>query len=294
MATDTRNLPAFLADDATFRTWGSGVAAQIAAMGLVQTGDTGQINWTTVTRPAINTSAGYEVWRFNDALQSTKPVFIRLDYGIAGVADRPRIIARVGTATDGAGTLTGQFGGAVTSLPTASKTAGVLLPSLCAGSASRLNLFTHVDPAGSASTYGIMIFVERTKTSAGVNTGDGIATWIASPNTMLYQAIPFSGSIPASSSNLPAVPLGAPTGAISSVGASVGFSPSVVCLGKTLFASWASYVSADIPKLVPISLDHLGAVHTMMPLGDAALFAANPTFVQNPGSAVHSLALLWE
>jgi hypothetical protein len=41
-------------------------------------------------------------------------------------------------------------------------------------------------------------------------------------------------------------------------------------------------------------LDHLGAVHTMMPLGDAALFAANPTFVQNPGSAVHSLALLWE
>src|SRR3954454_12687471 len=101
MPTDIRNLPAFISDDATFRTWGSGVAAQIAAMGLVQTSDTGQINWTTVTRLAINTSAGYEVWRFNDALQSTKPVFIRLDYGIAGVADRPRIIARVGTATDG-------------------------------------------------------------------------------------------------------------------------------------------------------------------------------------------------
>jgi hypothetical protein len=35
--------------------WGSGIAAQIAAMGLVQTSDTGQINWATVTRPAINT-----------------------------------------------------------------------------------------------------------------------------------------------------------------------------------------------------------------------------------------------
>jgi hypothetical protein len=81
MAIDIRNLPAFLADDATFRAWGSGIAAQIAAMGLVQTSDTGQINWVTVARPALNTIAGYEIWRFNDALQATKPVFIRIDYG---------------------------------------------------------------------------------------------------------------------------------------------------------------------------------------------------------------------
>src|SRR4051812_38221933 len=100
MAKDQRNLQAFLADDATFRAWGSGIAAQIAAMGLVQTSDTGQINWTTVTRPGINVLAGYEMWRFADSLQATKPVFIRLDYGIAPVAnDRPRIVARVGTAT---------------------------------------------------------------------------------------------------------------------------------------------------------------------------------------------------
>jgi hypothetical protein len=44
-----------------------GIAAQIAAMGLVQTSDTGQINWVTVARPALNTIAGYEIWRFNDA-----------------------------------------------------------------------------------------------------------------------------------------------------------------------------------------------------------------------------------
>jgi hypothetical protein len=81
MPTDIRNLPAFISDDATFRVWGSGLAAQIAAMGLVQTSDTGQINWATVTRPAIGALAGYEMWRFNDALQATKPVFIRLDYG---------------------------------------------------------------------------------------------------------------------------------------------------------------------------------------------------------------------
>lgn len=294
MATDSRNLPAFLSDDATFRTWGSGVAAQIAAMGLVQTSDTGQINWVTVTRPAINTSAGYEMWRFNDALQATKPVFVRLDYGIAAVADRPRIIARVGTATDGAGTLTGQVGGAVTVLPTGSKTAGAVLSSLCAGSTSRLNLFTHVDPAGSATVFGMMIFVERTKTGAGVNTGDGIVTWFASPNGLLYQAIPFTGTIPTQVSNNPAIAMSVAAGAVSNVGASVAFSPTIICLGKALFASWVAYVTADIPKLVPISLDHLGAVHTMMPLGDTAAFSANPPFAQNVGTTVHSLALLWE
>jgi hypothetical protein len=208
MTIDIRNLPAFLADDATFRAWGSGIAAQIAAMGLVQTSDTGQINWATVARPAVNTIAGYEIWRFNDALQATKPVFIRLDYGTYTPVDRPRLITRVATATDGAGTLTGQVGTQITMVPLSSKSAGNVLPSLCSGSSSRLSLFTHVDPAGSGGSYGMMIFVERPKTSAGVNTGDGIATWMASPNGISYQAIPFAGTIPAGVTTLPAVPLG--------------------------------------------------------------------------------------
>jgi hypothetical protein len=294
MAIDIRNLPAFLADDATFRAWGSGIAAQIAAMGLVQTSDTGQINWVTVARPALNTIAGYEIWRFNDALQATKPVFIRIDYGTSSPVDRPRLLARVATATDGAGTLTGQVGSASgIMLPLSSKSAGNVLPSFCSGSSSRLSLFTHVEPAGSGQSYGMMFFVERPKTNAGVNTGDGIATWIASPNTLVYQAIPFSGTIPAIYSTLPAVPLGTPAGAVSSVGPSVAFSPSIICLGKLGFASWASYVSADIPKLATISLDHLGAVRTMMPLGDTTAFTGTPPFAQNQGTT-HSLAMLWE
>src|SRR3954452_19330861 len=113
MAKDIRNILAGANNDAEFRTWGSAIGPQIAAMGLVQTADTGQINWATVLRPGLNTSAGYEIWRFADALQATKPVFIRIEYGIAAVTDRMRIIARVGTATDGAGTLTGQVGNAI-------------------------------------------------------------------------------------------------------------------------------------------------------------------------------------
>lgn len=290
MAKDQRNLLAFLGTDADFRAWGSGIAAQIAAMGLVQTTDTGQINWATVARPAINTSAGYEVWRFADALQATKPVFIRLDYGISAVADRPRLIVRVGTGTDGAGTLTGQVGTAVTLQTSgASKTAGVVLPSLCSGSTSRLNLLTDADFA--SANFAFLICVERTKTNLGVDTGDGIATFFYSVPVQQFQAIPFSGAVPAGTANNPAISLASTQGAISNIGPNVALSPTIVCLGKACFASWAAYISADIPKLGLIGVDHLGAVRTMIPLGDILTVGAQ--YVQG-GTSGHSIAMLWE
>jgi hypothetical protein len=297
MPTDIRNLPAFISDDATFRVWGSGLAAQIAAMGLVQTSDTGQINWATVTRPAIGALAGYEMWRFNDALQATKPVFIRLDYRISsGSVDRPALQPRVGTATDGAGTLTGQVGALFSPLLSgSSKSAGVVLPSFCSGSSSRLTLFTYVDLAGGNGTWGWMLWVERTKTDLGVTTGDGLVTWVASPNQVNFQAFPFAGAIPATYGRNPAISLASGLNQVSSVGPNVAFSPTIVSLGKPLFASWVAYMAADIPKLVPISIDHLGAVRTMMPLGDTAWVASVTDAPAVQGVVTgHSFAMLWE
>lgn len=93
--------------DATFREWGSDFALKLAAVGLVQTSDTAQINWTTVTRPGSATNAGFEIWRFNDSLQGTAPVFIRIDYGTHTATTAPRMQFTVGTGTNGSGTLTG-------------------------------------------------------------------------------------------------------------------------------------------------------------------------------------------
>lgn len=93
--------------DATFREWGAELATKLDAAGLVQTSDTGQINWTTVTRPGTSTAAGYEIRRFNDSLQATAPIFLRVEYGTGSSATAPRIRVTVGTGTNGAGTLTG-------------------------------------------------------------------------------------------------------------------------------------------------------------------------------------------
>ena len=95
-----------MTSDATFRAWGSAVSANLATVGLIQTADTGQIDWATVTVGGTGVIDGYEIWRFNDALQATAPVFLKLGYGTAG-AGIPDIQLQVGTGSNGSGTLTG-------------------------------------------------------------------------------------------------------------------------------------------------------------------------------------------
>ena len=96
MATDVRNIPAYIDNDADFRLWGGGISAQLAAVGMVQTSDTGQANWAT----AVGADSPYEVWRFNDALQATKPIFFRLRYQSAGAGVLAIWVGRVLTARE--------------------------------------------------------------------------------------------------------------------------------------------------------------------------------------------------
>lgn len=96
------------ASDGEFRAWGKAVSDAIQLGGIAKTTDTGQIDWETVSKPAaINTSQGYEIYRFADSLQSTAPVFFRLDYGSGSSAGYASLWLTVGTGSDGNGTITG-------------------------------------------------------------------------------------------------------------------------------------------------------------------------------------------
>lgn len=112
--------------DAGFRAWGSEFAAKLAAVGLVQTADTGQINWTTVTRAGTNSDAGYEIWTFNDTQQGTAPIYIRFDYGTASTTSMPRIRATIGTGSNGSGTITGTAKTAANAMTTATAPASTV------------------------------------------------------------------------------------------------------------------------------------------------------------------------
>lgn len=90
-------------NDATFRAWGAEFDAKLTVLGLVQTADTGQINWVTVTRPATSTAGGYTVWRFPDS-----SLYLKFEYGTGTGATTPQMWVTVGTGSNGAGTITGQ------------------------------------------------------------------------------------------------------------------------------------------------------------------------------------------
>jgi hypothetical protein len=95
--------------DAVFREWGLEFSTKLGLVGLVQTADTGQINWTTVVRAGANADAGYEIWRMNDTEQTPYPIFFKITYGTANGVSAPRIRFQVGRGSDGAGALTGTF-----------------------------------------------------------------------------------------------------------------------------------------------------------------------------------------
>jgi hypothetical protein len=92
--------------DAAFRTWGLELNTKFSAVGMVQTADTGQINWTTVTRAAvINTAAGYEIWKL-----SSGNLYFKIEYGTGNTQPTiPSLWLTTGTGSNGSGTLTGQL-----------------------------------------------------------------------------------------------------------------------------------------------------------------------------------------
>lgn len=116
MTTASTNVVIDQTSDAAFRTWIQEILTNlITNCGLTQASDTGQITSSmgppvvnvATTRPAANTSAGYVILNFNDTLQGSAPIFIKLEFGSASVNTSPQMWITVGTATNGAGTLSG-------------------------------------------------------------------------------------------------------------------------------------------------------------------------------------------
>lgn len=102
--------------NATFQAWVTEVVNAIfTTLGVTQTADTGQINPATVTAPvATNTSQGYVIGRFNDALQATSPIFFKLEFGSGSAIGNPQMWLTVGSSSNGSGTIGSSGGGAVT------------------------------------------------------------------------------------------------------------------------------------------------------------------------------------
>lgn len=95
------------ASTAAFQAWILELHTALVTAGWEQTADTGQINWSSPPAiPAVGAAAGFEVFRMNDSLRTTAPIFIKLEYGThSGNAEAPDMWFTVGGATNGAGVI---------------------------------------------------------------------------------------------------------------------------------------------------------------------------------------------
>lgn len=191
MATKTNStIDGNLGSDAEFRAHAQFIH-DVLNLGWVQTADTGQIDLSTATKSgSANTASGYEIWRMDDTLQSTKPVYLKIEYGTSSLATAFSVWITLGTGTDGAGTLSGVVQtriqvGAVSALSAAGVSYG-------AADDAWVTVCTN-----STSAAALWFSIERTKDNTGADTGTGlILAYGSATSGHASRYLPFSGSAP--------------------------------------------------------------------------------------------------
>lgn len=159
-------------NDAGFQAWTTELFNAFIAAGLVQTADTGQLAVpVAVPRPNNGVFAGYWIFRFNDTLQATSPIFIKIEPGRGNNGHSTRARAQIGTGSDGAGGITGSVGwvyfiSETTSTPSASPAPTYLNHDE--------GFFGLIYKAGGVSSGAGFLAVCRTTDDAGAPTGSGV------------------------------------------------------------------------------------------------------------------------
>jgi hypothetical protein len=175
MATRIGQVPCSNNTDANFRLWINEFNNAVLAMGWTATTDTGQINFSTVTRPtAINIYQGYAVYQMADSLQSSCAVFMRVDFGTQnGSTDLPSIKVQVCIgSTNGSGTLTGNLSTQVITGASGVSTNTSLLNVYTSGSSSRLS--SQFWSTFGGGNLGWTLIVERDRNTSGAETSLGV------------------------------------------------------------------------------------------------------------------------
>jgi hypothetical protein len=207
MATNSPSITYDNSTDALFRAWVLAYHnALVSGVGLTNTADTGQIDTSTVLKPAAgNTAQGYKIYKFNDGLTD---FFIKVEFGSgANGALNPAVWYTIGWATNGAGSLTGiQLSGRFRLNINQSNAAAGALTSLFCFTDSTLAV-SHNESLGGTSAIGTLVVIERERTAGtGVVNANSASIFVSASQNILDRAgigqqvmqetIPASGGVP--------------------------------------------------------------------------------------------------
>jgi hypothetical protein len=189
MSKATFNVAPSNASDATFRVWGKALSDALQAVGCIKTADTGQIDWATVARAAINTYAGYEIRQLPaSAWQTACPVLIKIEFGAGTTQTFAAIKVTLCKTTDGAGTPTGIISSSALLINTATSTTATDCFVSCGDDYVSWSLWVTA-----ASTLGQQFYIARPKTAAGVATNNGASMIALASNYSFAQWLPLVG-----------------------------------------------------------------------------------------------------
>lgn len=89
---------------ANFKSWAQSISTWFSTAGWLQSSDTGQVNWSTISAVPGSGAYVYEVWEPNDGLTN---FFLKVEYGNSSGTNSPGLRLTISTSTNGAGTATG-------------------------------------------------------------------------------------------------------------------------------------------------------------------------------------------
>lgn len=194
--------------NAHFQAWGNNISNAFSDAGWLKTSDTGQINWATIASPAgANVVCGFEIWQMQDTLQSTAPIFFKVEYGSGTTVNNPCIYTTIGSGSNGSGGLTGYLS---PRFPQQSSNGANQCISFVSGSTNRFGIALWASgypsnsvfgipgsPITSNTATGIMSFfsIERTKDTNGNDTAEGALFLNRDPrlNSPLFRAVYWNG-----------------------------------------------------------------------------------------------------
>lgn len=165
---------------ASYRKWVQFVHDAFLAMGWVKTADTGQADPATIALPgtAANTYTGFEIFRMNDVLQATAPVFVKVEYGRGGATVNAASVAvTVGRGTDGAGVIIGVL--FLRTMVNATTTGGSATEYPCYASGDTGSICLAMWPVLSGNST-FLFAIERSRDTGGASTADALLIVLAS------------------------------------------------------------------------------------------------------------------
>lgn len=275
--------------DAGFRAWGAELGVNLALAGLVQTADTGQINWTTVTRPGVSTAGGYEIWRFADST-----LFLKIEYGTGTSAANPQMWITVGQGSNGTGTLTGQLStrNIWTANTAPTSTATNYTTYICV-IADAMSITWKANSTSTSTVASGVLVIGKSVDGTGAATNLGYGVWISgvSGNNPFFQSVRIVATAQTFTSNLTyfCIP-GLVTASLSA--GNVQAYLMQLNIPQVLPWPWANVVLvSELTKLNTFSVAMVGSLsHTYLAQGGGQGGALNSLYSQ----ATYSIGVIYE